>query len=478
MKILLMLPVMDMNRLWGRASKGAGNNNFNYGLASIASYLLQYGYDVQILDPQFLHGDDAFSRYLLEYRPHVVGITSYTPTITAAYETANQVRRTLPNSTIVIGGPHCSYFPSETLAECGAADYVIFREGEHTMLELVRMLDSKRHRAADILGLVHRKDGQIMVNAPRPFLDVNSLPLPAYHLFPLAKYTLQPTIYKRVPTLTTLVSRGCPYSCSFCHGFDVLGRKVRYREVENTLEELKLLMKVYGARGFMFYDSTFTFSRSWVVRFCEEIIRNKLDFTWMCMSRTDSVSEDVLALMRRAGCWGISFGVESANQKSLDLLKKGTTVEQNREAIRVAKKAGLYVTSTYMIGLPGEDEKDVLNTVEFAKANPTHIAHFFWPLPYPKTLFFDQCKADGGIMENPGWENFNIYAKHPVYVNPRLGYEKMRQLQETALRGYYTNWNVILMNFKTITTPTDVKKYFLAARAVLGQANLLKTAKP
>jgi radical SAM superfamily enzyme YgiQ (UPF0313 family) len=476
MKILLMLPMMDLSRLWGRASKGAGNNNFNYGLASIAAYLIQYGYEVQILDPQFLHGGDALSRHLLDNRPNVVGITSYTPTITDAFETAKLVRRTLPDSTIVLGGPHCSYFPSETLTECSTADYVIVREGEHTMLELVRMLDSGRHKEDDILGLVHRKDGQIVVNAPRPFLDVNSLPPPAYHLFPLDKYTLQPTIYKRLPTFTTLVSRGCPYSCSFCHGFEVLGRKVRYREVENALEELNLLIKDFGAKGFMFYDSTFTCNQPWVVRFCEEILRNKLDFTWMCMSRTDSVSEDLLALMRRAGCWGISFGVESANQRSLDLLKKGTTVEQNCEAIRLAKKVGLYVTSTYMIGLPGEDEKDVLNTVEFAKANPTHIAHFFWPLPYPKTLFFEQCKADGGIMENHRWENFNIYAKYPVYVNPRLGYEKMRQLQESALRGYYTNWEVILMNLKTITTPTDVKKYFQAALAVLGQANLLKTS--
>jgi len=243
---------------------------------------------------------------------------------------------------------------------------------------------------------------------------------------------------------------------------------MRYRNVNGVLEELELLIKDHGARGFMFHDSTFTFDQDWVTRFCEGILRNKLDFTWMCLTRSDRVSTGLLALMKRAGCYGVSFGVESANEKSLRLLKKGVSVEQNRIAIRMAKEAGMYVTATYMIGIPGEDEEDVLNTVRFAKDNPTHIAHFFWPIPLPGTAFYDQCKAVGGLMESPKWENFNLYCERPVYVNPKIGLERMRDLQRHAIRSYYTSPRVVAMNLRTINTFTDVKKYAKAMLAVCG----------
>jgi len=460
--------MMDLDELWGGLRRGAGNNNFNYGLASIAAYLIKHGHDVEIVDPQFMNGLDGLKAHLAEGGYQVIGITSYTPTVTDAFRTAALCREASPDSTIVMGGPHCTYFPEETLQDCPAVDYVVSREGEETMLELVGLLEGNVRQPEDVLGLTYRENGRVRTNPPRPFLDVNDLPIPAYHLFPLSKYSLQPTVYKRLPTYTTLVSRGCPFSCTFCHGFDILGRKVRYREVDLALGELQILIRDFGARGFMFHDSTFTLDMDWVTEFCEGILRQELDVTWMCLTRSDRVTNGLLSLMKRAGCYGISFGVESANQKSLDMLRKNTSVEQNREAIRMAKSVGMYVTATYMLGLPGEDERDVLNTIQFAKENPTHIAHFFWPIPYPKTHFYEQCRDDGGLMENPRWENFNIYAKQPVYVNPRLGYEKMRRLQRQAIRSYYSSPRVLYMNLRSISSLTDLKKYAKAALALLG----------
>lgn len=469
MKILLMLPFMDLKGLWGKASQGAGNNNFSYGLASIAACLLEAGYDTQILDPQFLSGAEEFQRYLHEGGYDIIGVSSYTPTINEAIHTAHLIREALPDSVIVMGGAHCTYFPTETLEETPEVDFVIPREGEETMVELVRMLDEGTSCPKSIPGLVYRDGETIRETAPRPFVDVDTLPLPAYHLFPLEKYELQPTIYKRQPTFTMLVSRGCPYSCSFCHGFEILGRKMRYRSVDRVIEEIQLLITTYGARGIMFYDSTFTFNQEWVREFCEAVIARKLDFTWMCLTRVDCITPDLLALMRKAGCWALSLGVESGNQKTLDLLKKNVRVEQNREAINMAKKAKLYVTASYMIGLPNETEDDVRNTIRFALDNPTAIAHFFWPIPYPRTLFYEQCKESGGLKENPKWENFNIYCDDPVYVNPLIGFERMRELQAMAYRKYYTSPRVLAMNLGNITTLTDIKKYMMAAKAVIGQ---------
>lgn len=460
--------MMNLDLLWGKMRRGAGNNNFSYGLASIAACLIKHGYEVEILDPQFMKSQENLISHMRQKCYDIIGITSYTPTIMEAFNTANVCRRALPDSVIVMGGPHCTYFPEETLRDCDDIDYVVAREGEETMVELARMIEGGRQEPKHILGLTWRDNDQITSNQPRPFLDVDKLPTPAYHLFPLDKYSLQPTIYKRLPTLTTLVSRGCPYSCTFCHGFEILGRKTRYRDVALVLDELELLITDYAARGFMFYDSTFTCNGEWVESFCEEILRRGLDIVWMCLTRSDRVSAEMLSLMRRAGCWAISFGVESASQKSLDMLKKNVTVQQNREAILMAKQASMFVTATYMIGLPGEDEKDVLRTIEFAKENPTHIAHFFWPIPYPKTLFYEQCKEDGGLVENPRWENFNLYAERPVYANPRIGFDGMRRLQRHAFRSYYTSPRVVVMNLRSISSLTDVWKYGKAALALSG----------
>lgn len=462
-----MLPILDSGRLWGKLKRGAGNNNFNYGLASIASYLLHKGHQPEVLDPQFLSGLEELSNYLKIGRYDLIGLSAYTPNIVGTLKTAKFCRDVLPQASIVLGGPHCSYFP-DTLADCEAVDYVIAREGEETLLELVKFLEEGKGEPSHILGLSYKNDGKVVVNPPRPYLDVNSLPMPAYGLFPLDKYNLQPTVYKRLPTVTTLVSRGCPYQCTFCHAYEVLGRRVRYRKVELVIEELQFLMKEFGTRGFMFQDSTFTLNRQWVKEFCTEVLRRQLDFTWMCLTRVDCVSPELLALMKQSGCFGISFGIESGNQKSLDLLRKGVTVEQNQVAIKMALDAGLYATATYMIGLPGEDELDAYRTFQFAKNNPTHIAHFFWPVPYPKTLFYEQCKADGGLQEDPSWESYNIYAETPVYVNPRLGLQKMKSLQKKMVRSYYFNHEVILMNLKSITTWTDVRKYLKAGLALSG----------
>ncbi|MBI4639150.1 MAG: B12-binding domain-containing radical SAM protein [Candidatus Tectomicrobia bacterium] len=468
MRILLIMPIVDRGQLWGKVRYGAGNNNFNYGLASIAAYLIKHGHVTEIIDPQFMSSVEELTIHMRRREYEVVGISAHTPTIMNAFFTAKVCRTALPEAVIVMGGPHCTYFPGETLKACPELDYVISREGEDTLLQLVRMLEAKRRAPEMIQGLTYRDDSDTKTNPPPPFLDVNELPPPAYHLFPFRKYSLQPTIYKRLPTVTTMISRGCPFSCSFCHGFETLGRKMRYRDVDLIIEELQILIKDYGARGFMFYDSTFTLNQHWVMNFCEEILRRKLGFTWMCLTRSDCVTPDLLSLMRRAGCWGISFGVESGNQKSLDLLKKNTTIEDNRRAISIAKNMGIYVTATYMIALPGEDEKDALRTIEFARNNSTHIAHFFWPVPYPKTLFYEQCKEDGGLMGKSGWENYNLYAEEPVYINPRIGYARMRQLQRYAIRSYYTSWKVLQMNLKSITTWTDVCKYSKAALAVAG----------
>ena len=249
----------------------------------------------------------------------------------------------------------------------------------------------------------------------------------------------------------------------------MLGKKMRYRSPTTVINDMRYLIDRHGARGFMFQDTTMPANRAWMEEFCELILEQGLDITWMCYARADHVDEALLALMRKAGCWGISFGVESGNQKSLDLIRKRLTVGQNVDSINLALRLGYHVTATYILGLPGEDEKDVRRTIALAKSLGTHIAHFFLPLPYPETEMYQQCLQDGGLRQDHEWRDFSMTNwERLVYINPRLGKEKMLALQSMAIRSYYLTPKVIWRNLRSIDSLDDVKKYYQALRSLSG----------
>ena len=244
---------------------------------------------------------------------------------------------------------------------------------------------------------------------------------------------------------------------------------MRYRSVPKVIEDMEFLIREYNAHGFMFQDTSMPANRKWMVEFCETIRRKRIDVTWMCYSRVDHVDADILRLMKSAGCFGISFGVETANQKSLDLVRKGITVDQNIISVRLALALRFHVTATYILGLPGEDEDDVMNTIRLAKQLSTHIAHFFLPIPYPETELFNQCQEDGGLREDLEWRDFSVTNwKRPVYVNPKLGQQKMLALQRKAIISYYTSPHVIWRNLLSINSMADVRKYLNAMLALSG----------
>lgn len=469
MKVLLLLPIWDRKKQWGVFHRGAGNNNFNYGLACVAGYLSYKNVDVEVLDPQFCEGgEDGLKKHLASGAYDVIGISCYTPTVIEVCKTAKLVKEILPNSKVILGGHHPTSFPSECLNECPECDYVVIGEGEETCFELVQRIKNNQD-ISGIKGVAYRKDGRPVIEKRRTPLDIERLPIPAYSLHDPTRYKLQPTAYRKLPTITLLVSRGCPYPCSFCHAHEILGRKVRHKSIDKTMSELEYLRKNFNAKGFMFQDSTFTYDREWTLSFCEAVKKEKWNISWLCFTRADKVDRELLKVMKEAGCWGISYGVESANQKSLDLIRKCMTVEQNEQSIKESLKAGMYVTATYMLGLPGEDLNDVKRTIAFAKRMGTHIAHFFLPVPYPNTELYRQCKEDGGIREGIEWSKFNILNIHdPVYVNPRIDLKQLLELKEKATKSYYTNPKVIWRNLGTIRGKDDIRRCFNAFRALSG----------
>lgn len=471
MKILFAIPLVDRKKQWGRWHRGAGNNSFNYGIACLAGYLIEKEIDVSVVDLQFLANQEKdLAGIILKEKPNLIGISCFTPTYADAIRTANLCKAVSPDVKIVLGGAHPSLYPRETLKDNKAIDFVVFGEGEHTLYELMTVLKVGKSDFSSIKGLGFKINGDTVINEKRAFMhNLDDMPIPAYHIFPLKKYQIQATSYKRLPTYTMVASRGCPYSCTFCQVKEFLGTHMRHKSPEKLIAELKYLKDKFNARGIMFQDSTFTFDWSWLKKFCNLMVREKINLTWMCFTRADRVNKEMLSLMKNAGCYGMSYGAESANQKSLDLLKKNLKVEKIVESIELSLRMGFFVTTTYILGIPKEDESDVRNTIKLANRLATHIAHFYLPIPYPESEMYYQCRGDGGIRKGLCWEDFNMFDDdNPVYVNPLIGKEKMINIKREAIRSYYLNPKVVMRNLRQLNSMEDIKRYYLAFKALLG----------
>jgi radical SAM superfamily enzyme YgiQ (UPF0313 family) len=220
----------------------------------------------------------------------------------------------------------------------------------------------------------------------------------------------------------------------------------------------------------MFLDSTLTTNRAWVMDFCEELLSSGVKVAWSCNARVDTVDEDMLRLMKRAGCWEILFGVESANQKSLDSMNKGVTVEENTKAIRLCLKLGYYTYATYILGWPGENVEDAKRTVKYATELGTHLAMFYLPVPFPKTRLWDICEQTGGLRANAPYEDYSAWdLTKPVYVNPQIGKERMQWLLKWAYTTYYTTPKVIWRNIEELLLlKQSPRRYIMGLRAMMG----------
>lgn len=466
MKILLTEPLCPGEATWGKFKKGAGSNTFSYGLASIAANCKKNGFnDITFIEPQIENmSKEDYTTFLKLNQFDFVGLASCTATMDFTYDTIRLIKKTLPDSTIILGGIHSTLLPEETLKECKELDIVCIGEGEVTFVEILQ-----KKKLEDINGIAWRENNCIAINKPRPVIeDINTLPMPAYEIFPMDKYRTQITNAKVFPTKTMLVSRGCVYDCAFCNANVVHGRKVRYKTPENIIKEMLHLKNHYGARGIAFLDSTLTINKDWVHRFCDLMVEKNIKIPWNCYSRTDTIDKEMLVKMKKTGCWGLNIGVESGNQKTLDSIEKGVTVKQNTDTVKLALDLGFFVYANYIICWPGEDKNDALNTIKYAKELATHSALFYLPVPFPKTKLYQLCREDGGLKENAKWGDFNAWNyDNPVYVNPKIGKEEMQRLYNHAYKTYFRTPMVLWRNLKEIRNWDAIKKYYYAARCLL-----------
>ncbi len=366
------------------------------GLAFLSAYLKEQGHEVNLLDMQGLLMDsEALVREIALYGPELVGITAMTPTIPEALKVAKLCCEHAPGAKVVLGGVHPTLDPAGVLADTNV-DYVIRGEGELAFAALAAALADGGDTSA-IDGLSYRRDNMVVIKEKAaPIADLDRLPMPDYDAFPVERYIEHNRYLRSIRGISMIVSRGCPFQCTFCAVHQTMGRKWRNKSPQRVVDELVRLKERNELEGVWFKDSIFNLDRKWVKEFCRLMIEQKVDIGWQALTRIDLIDEEELRLMKSAGLTQLDLGIETGSPKSLVRLKKGITVERIKEKVRLAKKY-VKVFGFFMIGIPGEEESDVAQTFELAKQ--LELDRWTWSIysPLPGSALYEELIAEGKI---------------------------------------------------------------------------------
>lgn len=279
-------------------------------------------------------------------------------------------------------------------------------------------------------GLAYLRNNKIKISGPAPRIpDLNKLPYPAYHL--TGGISCYQTAMQRFPFTNVFSSRGCPYHCVFCSGHDTY----QAREPGNVVDELEWLVKNYRLKNFYFFDDTFTVNQARARKICQEIIRRGLDLRWSCGTRVDCVSLSLLRQMKKAGCWMITYGIESGNQEVLDRNQKGFKLQMAERAVRLTKKAGIATYVMMVLGLPGETKETVKDTFEFIDKIKPDYAQYCTAIPFPNTPFFDEYKKRGWI-KTFDWQKYNPLSADPVISTPEISQKELKDFRYFGYRKF------------------------------------------
>lgn len=422
------------------------------GLAYLAAVLEGDGHSVRIIDAQALGIPlTEIKREIKRDQPSIVGVTSTTPTIREALAIVKAVKEDCPDATTVVGGPHVTFLPVETLRECPQLDVVCIGEGERTVLELAQAIERKAS-LSNVKGIVYRSGDRIIKTPPQPLIDnLDSLPFPARHLLPMERYTI---LGRKSIIGHLMTSRGCPFNCTFCASSLLFGKRFRGRSPKNVVDEIEEVVSEYNPGSIEFSDDEFTLDRKRVEGICDEMKRRGLDVPWACSSRVDTVSKNLLRKMKAAGCFFIYYGVESGCQRILNLIRKGIRIKQVIDAIRWTKKMGIETLASYIIGFPGETKEDIEKTIAFAKRLNTDYAQFSLATPYPGTELYNSAK-EKGLLLTEDWSQYT--AGKPIIRNNNCSKEDLMRLLAKAYKSFYLSPRILLRHLRKHHLPLILK---------------------
>jgi radical SAM superfamily enzyme YgiQ (UPF0313 family) len=428
------------------------------GILFIAGYLRDHSnHEVQIIDSQVegLDYNDLEKRFMAK-EFNVVGITTMTLTILDVVDTVKLVKKISPKCKVVLGGPHVHIFPQETITLEGV-DFLIKGEGEISFLKLLDALEG-RTNIADVPGLVYKNSiGEVIeTHAEEMIIDLDALSFPARDLTPYLKYGS--LLAKRLPITTIFTSRGCPFRCAFCDR-PHLGKKFRAMSAERVVEEFEICIAM-GIREFIVYDDTFTVNKQRVIDICRLVIEKGLDIGFDIRARVDTIDEHMLLLLKRAGCRGIHYGVESGTEKILKVLNKGITLKKAKEIFDLTRKHKIETLAYFMIGAPQETRDDIMETFRVIRWLNPDFLHLTILTPFPGTpIYIDGLES--GTIKKDYWREF---AKNPTrdfiphFCEEELTRNELSRLLVKGYKQFYCRPSYIIKRFSTIKSFGEFKR--------------------
>ena len=392
MRATLVFPGIAMSG-WGSFGKAGSYANFiPYGLAYISAYAKKEGHGIDLLDLRKLSGWDNFESEVKKRSPGVFAISAMSVDFPAAAEAASRIKAADHSSIVIAGGVHPTV-ALEEVKQLRQFDYIVTGEGEVSFSRLLAGLEKGERQERIIRGIP---------------ADVGSLPYPDRDLFDYSNGEAANAWqdFMEPPFVSIIAGRGCPFKCSFCQPAErmIFGGQAKIREVPDIIGELRHLRERYQFKSLLVHDDLFTVSRDHVIEFCRAYREEGFPKSFACQARADFIvnNEDAVKEMAEAGLKCFLIGFESGSQRILDLLKKGTTVGQNRAAAEICKKYGISIFANFMLGVPGETAEEVKQTVEFIREIKPDYPSLAFFTPYPGTELGDYCAKNGLLLEKSG----------------------------------------------------------------------------
>ncbi len=453
------------------------------GLAYLAANLEKHNYSVKIID--FEIEPRGIGYWLEKYQPQFVGISGTSHTRFESFNLARETKAFSKDIITIYGGVHATFTALDTLRNIREIDYVVRGEGEYTILHLLDTL-KKRNDIHQVRGITFRSNGEIVDNPPAQRIkSLDSLPSPAYHLLDMGKYALNMEFVKK-KGISIITSRGCTARCSFCSASRMFGHQVTTHSASRVLDEIEFLFETYGFEGTKIFDSTFTMKRKHVNALCDEILRRKLDFPWECEIRVGTVSRETLEKMREAGCYYVDFGIESASQRVLNVMRKGFTVEQAERLLDLCARVGLKTKVFFSFGHIGETMDDVQETFSFIERyndKITTVASGSGVRIYPGTYLEEYARRNGLLPVDFEWstpyceerlEDILQTRCVPILIQPQLGFRELEEISLKIYRRRFGGWRGFKRGMGKITDREKLKKLMKLLKIKFKQTVMLR----
>lgn len=425
------------------------------GLGYLATALRREGHKVLIADcPREGLNPPQLLRLIADWEPGLVGFQAFSADLPALQEISRGIRTRFPNLTMVLGGPHPSCLPQHCFAFIPEVDFVIQGEAETGLPRLVSALVEGGTDLATVPGLAFRQEDTLIVNPPHFEEDLDSLGPPSWDLLKPEIQAISPhgAFVRRLPVAPQVTTRGCPFPCTFCAARRISGQPVRARSPENVLDEIAFLIKYHGIKEIHFEDDNFTFHRDFAAAVCEGILQRGLDISWCCPNgvRLDTLDTELLALMKRSGCYSISIGIESGSDNVLKRIRKRLDTVRIRTQVELVHRAGIKTTGFFIIGFPDETEKEIQETISFARSLPLDRAQFSTFLPLPGTPPFDDY-LKGKTLDDVPWADF--FTTEVIWPPEGLSRKRMLALQRQAFLSFYLRPRILAGVIREIRSP-------------------------